>query len=431
MNPITKALDEGYSSEQILSFLSHAYPVLGKKIKKARDIGYSIDNILNFLSGTMGRRELPEGMTQQEVHAEKRREDIQKNLNLLKGVATTAATLGGGYLAGRALQNVAPNVGNVLARSGLGQTPGQVASAPITEAMAGVEKALSPAAFKTLRNELDLLNLTPKIEKLVAGNAPEALGGLLQKQVSPEQKQQLEAKFGKPFSEIIKDYANQYLQKAESAPFSRESLTQQINEQEAKREEKPKEEKGKLVALPDGRVGTLLEERQGIGSVQLPSGEVRRRQISEMDVELPELEKQITDLISAIPEDERSAVLAFASYTPDAEFELGGKKHKGSFMGVQFHNGDFYMYPDVSKEQFDKVVKKTVKAKTSGENPWHAWTAGKKSRGAGMYELLQELREEFGDNFIKFKANEGYDYFKRIREIVKKIERERKRKRNV
>lgn len=430
MNPFTQATEEDYSADQILNYLINANPSLKKKITKAYDVGYQAQQIVNFLSGLSNARQqnrnTPSGSTQQEVRARKTLED---QLALQKGINTglsTATGLGTASL----LKSALPKVGGLLTRRGLGQAAKTVAEVPVAPASEMITEKVSEKlpldSIKGLKADFDNLKLTSKIESLLTHKQPEVIPGLLQKQVSDEQKNILEGKYSRPFPDLVKDYADFYLSKAEEQPFSRESLTHQFNQRGNDEEEVGKKER--LVALPDGGVGKLLEEKQGIGSVELPDGQIRRRKLAEMDVEPVELEKQVTSLIEAIPESERSSVLAFGSFTPDAEFEMGGKRHKGSFLGVQFHNGDFYMYPDVTQEQFDRVVNKTVKAKTTGENPWHAWVAGKGSRGAGMHELIKELEKEFGKNFIKFKSSGGYDYFKRVREIVKKIERERKSK---
>lgn len=443
MMNVTGALEAGFTVQQILNYLGQTFPELGERMTEALGAGKSAEKILRYLSrfdskkleklrgNRPGKKVFPQVENRNpylaSTQAIEQHNPIPESLqSLAKAGLAGAGLVGGGMLARRALTNVIPKVRGAL--GGLGQTPGQMAAAPVKEAMEGVAKGLPQSAIKGLKADLDSLNLGSKIEKLASYQNPDVIGALLQKQLPPEAKQELENKFGRSFSELVKDYANHYLQKAEEKPLSRESLTHQFNQNEVQREESP-ETKEKLVALPDGGMGKLLEERQGIGSIELPNGEIRRRKLTEVDVEPPHLEKQITDLIQSLPEDERSAVLAFASYTPEAEFEMGGKKHNGSFLGVQFHNGDFYMYPDVTKDQFDRIVQKSTKAKTSGENPWHAWTAGQGSRGAGMHELIRELEKEFGKNFIKFKAGEGYDYFKRVREIVKKIERERKSKR--
>jgi hypothetical protein len=491
MNPFTQATEEDYSPDQILNYLMHSNPNLKKTISKAYDAGYQAQQIINFLSSVSNSRQklqpLPSGSSQQAVHA---RNTLEDQLNLQKGV-NTGLSLATGLGAGGLLRNALPKAASMISRRGLGQAAKTVAAAPTTAIEAAAPAAIATekaaealpfAAIKGLKADFDALKLTSKIESLLTHQQPEVISGMLQKQVTDDQKNNLEEKYSKSFPSLVKDYADYYLSKTAEiekkptdfySPENIEALEQfekagemsyspdelvrapastfqqrnpdlfpenesalgwdermKLQRERQKLSEKEYSQKERLVALPDGGVGKLLEERQGIGSVELPNGQIRRRKLADMDVEPPELEKQVVDLIKSIPEAERSSVLAFGSFTPDAEFEMNGENHKGSFLGVQFHNGDFYMYPNVTQDQFDRVVSKSVNAKTSGENPWHAWMAGKGSRGAGMHELIKELEKEFGKNFIKFKASGGYDYFKRVREIVKKVERERKSKKS-
>ncbi len=485
-SPFLQLLDSDLEPEQVLSILSKSAPSIAKKISRLLMGGSVPKDILGFLRNDKETISLPASKLRSSDPADLARilayknqmsgptsqdeVDRQNLMKFSKNALGVATTLGGGYLAGRALQNapfgqVGKKIGQSLGFQGpktVGQEPlaeamgsnqaigGQVPAAASIEAVKGIPKSL----INDLKVDFEKLNLGQKIEKLVATRPPEVLGGILDKQISPEQKQELEGKYGRTFPELIKDYADNYLQKAEKSPLSQESLTHQRNvanqelqvgsdknideinnvpqEQENlqvyENTPTPKKESQKNVALPDGRIGEIQEERQGIATVKLPDGTLSRRKTSDLAHEPVQLEKQITDLIEAIPEDERSAVLAFASYNPGQEIEIEGKKVNIPFMGVQFHNGDFYMYPGVSKQQFDRVVSKAVKAKTTGDNPWHAWTEGKESRGAGMYELIKELEKNFGKNFIKLKAGEGYDYFKRIRQVIKNIEARKKRK---
>lgn len=533
-------LAAGYSAEQVFSFLAGSFPYLGKRLRQARHMGHDVQSILKSLNGldkkklkhldeqarnnpSMGFDPLTESMQATERSSAKGQ--IQQ---AGKTFGKAALATGAGYLAGRALENVPfGKIGQKIGQSLGYQGPKTVNQEPVAEAMGSnqangeqvpvtpsveVAKGLPKSSINDLKVDFEKLQLGQKIEKLVATRPPEVLGGILDKQISSEQKQELEEKYGRTFPELIKDYADNYLQKAQKSPLSQESLTHQRNVAnqdlpvgsdknidqddstgfkgafaslkqggttdqlyegifQSLKEGKPtyagirdpllvkaeplfkkglinslqdlrdlyegklnentpthKKESQKNVALPDGRIGEIQEERQGIATVKLPDGTISRRKTSDLAHEPVQLEKQITDLIEAIPEDERSAVLAFASYNPGQEFEFEGKKHNIPFMGVQFHNGDFYMYPGVSKQQFDKVVSKATKAKTTGDNPWHAWTEGKESRGAGMYELIKELEKNFGKNFIKLKAGEGYDYFKRIRQVIKDIETRKKRK---
>lgn len=420
MNPIEEALANGYDEDQILNFVSQKYPEITKKISKAVKSGYTPRNILNFLAPFFSRSEpTSPSKTQQEAHYKKRQQDIEANKKLVKDVATTGATLGTGYLAGRALQNVAPKIGSMLGKVGVGTSPKQVAQAPVEAAMGSLQGEQQvpiappipvperPKASSIIKE----MGLDKRIESLKGNNPPEVIGPAIRSMLTPGQSKWLKEKTDQPIEEIVSEYLTE----------QPEPAVQEVKNEEPK-------QASKLVELPDGRIGNLLEEKQGIASIEMPDGKVRRKKSDDLVEEPPELEKQITELLESLPEDEKSAVLAFASYNPGNEFTHEGKTHNIPFMGVQFHNGDFYLYPGVSKEQYDKVVSKAVKAKTTGNNPWHAWTQGKDSRGAGMHELIRELEKEFGKNFVKFKASEGYDYFKRVREIVKKLEREKRKR---
>lgn len=410
MNPIEEATETGYSEDQILNFIAQKYPELTQKITKALNLGYKPKNILNFLTpffaSPQTSREQP--TSQQSAHALKRREDIEANKRLMKTAANAALTFAGGAAAGRVLQNVPKlaQIGGLVSKRGLPKAPGSQAAQMAPE-VAGVsaqelpEAATAASGIKGKR-AADLvreMGLEKRIQNLSNNNPPEIVGSAIKSMLTPGQKTWLKSQTDQPIEEII----NEYLQ------------------------EGPGEVQEKLVITPDGAVGSLVEERQGIGRIQLPSGEIRRKKVSELEEEPPELAKQINDVISALPEEEKSRVLAFASYNPGHPFTFEGRQMNIPFMGVQFHNGDFYMYPGVSKEKFDKVVSKATKAKTSGENEWGVWTKGDPSRGAGMYELIKELEHEFGKNFIKFKASEGYDFWKRFRKELKEYFTRRKR----
>ena len=452
---LMKAVNAGYSAEQVLEFLVSSFPYLGKRLRQARQIGHDARSIINSFQGVSKEKlkELDDNARssrdinfnpivqgQEATSRSSARGQIDETASNLKNIGLAT---GGALLAGGALKNAIPPIAEAISQRGMPKIPAikhydypkhpalkykeelpnifelaaqnpqrgsnvetQEMGATMAPGATQILPQTGQESFVDTKSSQEIIKemgLDKKIQNLLeANNSPEVISSAIKTMMSPGQKTWLKSQTNQPIEEIVNDY-----------------LQTRTPEEEKKE---------KLVALPDGKVGTLIDERQGIGSVELPDGKVARRKLADMDEEPPELEKQITDLIASIPEDERSAVLAYASYTPDAEFDIDGKNVKSSFMGVQFHNGDFYMYPGVTKSQFDKVVSKAVKAKTTGENLWHAWTAGKESRGAGMHQLIQELEKEFGKNFIKFKASEGYDYFKRIREVVKKIEREKRRK---
>ena len=452
MNSIEEAISSGYGEDEVLDFISKKYPELAKKITKSLSSGYSPKNILNFLSPLFQQKKKSEqlrGGSQQSVHAQKRHEDIEKNKQLMKLAAQAGLTTAGGVLAGRALQNVPfGQVGKKIGQSLGFQGPKNLGQAPMAEALGtnpglgqaaadqGLGKIVSKLSSDQLNNlkvDLEKLNLGKKIEDLVGNYQPEVLGGVLDKQISAQQKSELENKYGSSFGELLTEYAKKYLQTAQQSPLSQESLTLQRNL--AKREEEkqpivgsdktveqvakvPPEEK--LVSLPDGKIGKIVDERQGITTVETTDGKKSRRKNEELNELSPEFGKQVHEVISSIPEDEKSRVLAFASYNPGTPFSYEGKEHNIPFMALQFHNGDFYVYPGINKEKFDKIISKATKAKTSGENEWGYWTKDDPSRGASFVEVKKEIEDAVGKNFIHFRANEGYDFWKRLRQELKK-----------
>lgn len=409
MNPVKQALDEGYSENEVLNYMANAFPHLKKKINSALNTGYSAQQVINFVSGLFNTnkpyRPAPEGTSESAIHAMKKREDDLNQQQLIK----TGLSLAGGAVAARGLQHAAPKISNLLSGRGVPKTPGRSAPALATQGMEAAAEAIpqtptaQPGIVTQGKRAGDLIKemgLEQRIKNLQSNNPPEVVAPAIKSMLTPGQKTWLKGQTDQPIEELV----NEYLQEP----------AEEIQE--------------KLVVTPDGQVGDLIEERQGIGSVKLPSGEIRRRKLSELDQEPPELAQQINEVISALPEEEKSRVLAFASYNPGESFSFEGKEMNIPFMGVQFHNGDFYMYPGVSKDQFDKVVTKATKAKTSGENEWGVWTQGDPSRGAGMHELKTELEKNFGKNFIKFKASEGYDFWKRFRKELKEYFLRRKGK---
>lgn len=408
---LLKAVNSGYSADQVLEFLVSSFPYLGRRLRQAIKLGHDAKSIIGSFQGlskeklkelddkvrSVDIRENPVIQGQEATRRSSARGQIEETASNLRNIGLAA---GGAYLAGRALQNV-PQLTNLLSRRGLPKAPGSTTQQMAPEILEETQETLSPtpttepSVEPQKRRASDLIKemgLEQRIKNLSGNNPPQIVGAAIKSMLTPGQKTWLKNQTNQPIEEIV----NEYLQ------------------------EKPAEEiTEKLVVTPNGEVGDLIEERQGIGSVKLPSGEIRRRKLADLAEEPPELAKQINDVIASLPEEEKSRVLAFASYNPGDTFTFDGKEMNIPFMGVQFHNGDFYMYPGVSKSQFDKVVSKATKAKTSGENEWGFWTKGDASRGAGMHELIKELENEFGKNFIKFKASEGYDFWKRFRKELK------------
>lgn len=411
------ATSQGYSEDEVLNFLSNAYPHLKKNINKALAVGHNVNQIVSFLSNLMNSQtpqKTNQPRSQQAVHAVKRQQDLDREKQLLK----TGLSVAGGALAFRGAMQAAPRVAGAVKGALQAEKPVEAVAGQVGQALGKeVAESLPASRLKDLKADLFNFRLGPKIEKLAANSPVDAIPGMLQKQVTEEQKSYLLQKFGKSFEDLVKDYANSYLQKGEAAPLSREGVSQQF--ESALPQEEMETPKSRTVMTPDGKVGQITDERQGIGTVEFPNGTKSRKKISDFDIQSPEAEEFLTALRDTIPEEERSSVIGFASYNAPSKM-----------MAVQFPTGDFYVYPEVNSDEFQKIISNATLAKTSGDTWRGVWTKGKESRGAGLYQVLKELEKREGKNFIKFAVKDGYEYplTTIIREIEKRIERKRKNK---
>ncbi len=53
MTPILQAAAQGYTAQQIISYVSQAFPSLSPRIKKAASSGYTTNQILKYLNHLM------------------------------------------------------------------------------------------------------------------------------------------------------------------------------------------------------------------------------------------------------------------------------------------------------------------------------------------------------------------------------------------
>lgn len=416
MNPIKDALHQGYSEEEIINFISNAYPHLTKKIGKALQSGYGPQQILNFITPMFSQqKEKPvRGGSQSVVHAQKRQQDIEANKRLMKQGLKIAGSVAAAPLLGQAVKGLAP----LLSKRGVprigvaGTEPLEISVQP--KPIPSTPEVTYPENTPEINALLNKLGLGSKIQRLAERNQPEAIPGALGKLISPEVKQSIEESSKKPIEEAIKSYAKNYLTEKEKTDLSLSSLKKQADEFET-----PEEKPAKNVILPDGKVGTLTDERQGIGTIELPNGQIKRQKIADIHPQSEEAEEYLTALKESIPEEKRSSVLGFVSYNVP-----------NKMLALQFKNGDFYVYPGADEEDFKKIISNTTLAKTSGENWRGIYTEGESSRGAGAYQVLKKLEEKYGkNNFIKFSVKDGYEYPLNtiLREIEKRIEKKRKK----
>jgi len=441
MNPISEGLSLGYTEDQILNFISQKYPAITKKIAKALKMGHEPKNILNFLAPFFSQFQSNPSIkasSPQDAYRQQRRHDIEMNKKLVKDALITAGTIGGGALAGRALQNVAPRIGNAV--GGLFKTPQQTAEAPVAEAMGAQAQApnipIPPPAPKPIaeeevyektKNLLRDLKISPKIFKLLDKNAPENIPAILDKLVSGDEKAMIEKETGLPFSESIQKFSK--FVKKDIDKLSNKGIKQQFEAFHGEIPNQPKilptkeAQKGgteaKMVALPDGQVGTLLEERQGIGSVEMPDGKVRRLKSSDLELEPPEVTQEVITAVQdllKIPEVERSSVFNTTTYEPASKR-----------MQIRFHNGETVEYDDVDEEVFNAITHGNRTATTKGGNIFGVFSPEdiEKSRGSTFHKEIRMNPKYAKSNEGKTwrYLRKGYVYWKGLERETKKRKR--------
>lgn len=123
MGPILSALAQGYTHNQIITFLTRKYPQLKKPIDKALKHGFSLDKILKQIGG--GRKEvMSEGV--QTPTEKMHQRDIEKRENITKKTGQALLGLGAiGLGAGLAPQAARMSAGGGLMGEVLPATPGE------------------------------------------------------------------------------------------------------------------------------------------------------------------------------------------------------------------------------------------------------------------------------------------------------------------
>jgi len=420
MNPITEALQQGHSEDEVLNFVYKAYPHLNKKIESAKKAGYSINAILKFLSGMSANQSSPQNATQQEAIKFRRQNENEKFKNL---ALTGASALGGGLLA-RAGIKYAPQImsgvkdlfgkGNQIPKDLAQQTatsPVQQALTPNTPQNAPMPPQIPSEALpgkpskKEIDNTIDthlqalmqqVPKITPRETNLVALNVSKKFNLPIQ-----EAQQLVRERTSKEDTSLSKDSLIRQGQNVRNPPLS------QIKPPEVPEAIK----KEKITLLPDGEIGTLKGEKQGIAQIELANGKTRNQKIVDL-IEAPEDAAEIAqELIKKITPETGISKQNAASYYDEDDKEA-------YFI---FHNGEAYKVEDISPEEYHDLSNETVHAKTSGGTSWGQWNVGEGSRGAAYNQIIK------GKNKPYKKLKLGYDMFQTFRKQVHENEKRRKK----
>lgn len=184
-----------------------------------------------------------------------------------------------------------------------------------------------------------------------------------------------------------------------------------------------KDKENAPILSPKGDLGQIESSHKGISTINVDG---KKKQFHEDDLiksPLPEkdLAQLYEDLVQAIPESERSAMINVAGYDPNHNELI--------FMP---HDGALYVYKDIPEEFADKLKSAMFQAKTTGENFYGAWAQGEASRGAGLFQLIRELQKLYGGKGKEYvrKYEKVYDLLALPKAALKERERkEREEKR--
>lgn len=458
MSPIVQALSSGHNAEEILDYLIKAIPALAPRVSQAKRSGHATSSILDFLSKTMQQEEYPSGASEKEIGSINKKRQERFTQQLLK---TAALTAGSGLLAARAAPAIAEGISNLIPnRKAPPQTPSQqgafpvpnpqsavpnpspaptpqnTASQPVANAMqtgnvpeipeqniSTIPQNSSPAQIQLdpqVKQLIESSGLGKKIQSLLKRNAPETIGNLLKRSTNPRHIQDIENISKRPFSDILGQYAKEIAEQKEADSLSPDALARQAEKLQPKEPTNvPVEEKNPMASksalLPSGEVGTITDEKQGIGTVELADGTKRRKKLDEL-IEAPEdAAVQALELIKSFtPEQERSTHHALSFYDPD---------EKNAYF--LFHDGNAYLVGDINPEEYEKLSTEMEVTKTSGQSPYGVYAVGAKGRGTAYNSIIKAGKKPYR------KLQVGYNLFKEFqRHINERAKKERRKKTN-
>lgn len=425
MNPIFQGLNQGYSPEELLGYLSKAIPAFSSPIKKAKGAGYTVNQILGFLSKNMPQ-ENRKGMSESARHARNRENDAEMTKHGLKMVATAVAAPLAAQVTSRALARALPSSlisggpqspGSPTPSSPNVSYPSSSASVPTQQPNLEKTELSSPSSQPPISptnvpetpdlkqaESLSLLTkfkgFTDKIDSLVkSGNGLDEITGYFKK-FNPSQIKKLEKELGKPIEEIVTEYLGGTTNDKVSTNVpiqEQEPLEQPIEQLDVPQEVEGIEEvkaepiqKSQTVSSPQG-VGEVKEIRNGQAIVEV-DGKKHKVPVEELEAS-PLPEKDLADLHddlikgieSEIGEDV-SRMIQWLGYDPDNNI-------------LQFlpHTGKMYTYKDISPEDAAELKSILSTRKTSGSNFIGAWKEGSKSpAGVRFNALLKKIQSERG-----------------------------------
>jgi hypothetical protein len=448
MNPVFSSLEEGYSPEEILGFLSKKIPQIVPSISKAKRSGYTVNQILGFLSKNF-ETESRRGMNESQIHAVNQRADSERVKYGLNLAATAAALPIAGIAARSALQRALPsslthpaqsiahalpgannstNLGaNNPSQSALGPTsqinPAQNQQSPLAS-QSPIESGNIAQSQQQLQPEVKTIDVSSLLEKSGLKKHvdelsqkvkdPKAIAGILYNKF-PKEMKAFQQESGQNMEDAIGDYLSQNSVGGGMKP----------NEEMKPIEQQPaKIEKSSIVGSPNG-IGEVKAIRNGKALIEI---EGKKHEVNEDElIQSPLPEKDLADLyndlVSGIEKESSQQVsrnVYWAGYDPNT-----------NELAYLPHDGGLYVYDNISPEDAKELTGILNQRKSTGQNYIGVWEKGSSSPiGAAMYQMIKKLQGERGGkgNEYKNKFQKVYDALELAKTAAKKQYEERKKK---
>ena len=476
MNPIIQGMDQGYSPEEILQFVSKAIPKLVPKINKAVANGYGIKEILGFLSKSSPQGKL-EGVSETQIHRRNRDLDSQLTQKGLmaagSAVATPLALNAARSALSRALpQSLAPatqTLGNLSNLADSAQSPQQMPSPqlPVNQSTNQQSQELSKNVSQQPPNvnqpniaqptpipQVEEKNIQPPQEILDIQKKEKDIDNLWKAAhgdrgaTLPENKELLRYSRSLLKSGDIRDYdsfkefakwwdatdgVKRNNPRAEFEKF-RVQTQGMYPEKEAQQPNQAKEEvtqpettisKGVSVGTPQG-MGEVKELRNGKALINING---KNHQVNENElIQSPLPEKEMGDLF----DDLISGIEKQTGRKVSRNVEWAGYDPKNNELAYKPFGGDaLWSYDNISPEDVEELTNLMTQRKSTGGNFIGTWEAGSTSpMGAAMYKLITKLQKERGGkgNEYKNKFLTFYDALEPAKIDAKRKHAERNKK---
>ncbi len=431
MTAILGALSSGHTAQQILRYLSQHNPKLAQQISGALNAGHTLDHVLRYMSKhekSLGKL-IPEQKESKSANLYKTAQnEIHPSLlggakaaAMVLGVAGAATGAGLALNAGRTATQAAGAATNAIPPISPSPTPppqpvqpgpgigqqiqGQV-QAPIANAMQPTPTGQIQGAAQAVPQGTP--QQTPVFEQLLGGVDPATLDPAKQEQLKflamiSDQLQTKGKTLNDPeFKNLAKKVKNVIGGKPdmiteENARFNagqaaKESQpTQQIfNPVEPAKIEKPETiQKGESVVTEDGNIAEV-KGVSGNNFLIEENGKVRQVPMDSLRAEPEAIKKaKIVFDASKVPEDERSAALAFSVPMPD----------RSSIINM-FHDGSYYVYRRKDGNPIEEsIIKRIIEGQdipmTTGETFMGSWNQGNgDSRGSASHKELTAMAQD-------------------------------------